>query len=219
MTLQLLVVDDHPLFREGIGAALRASGRDVEIVQAADAQEGLAAAETHPNLDAVLLDIALPGMNGLIAIREFRLFYPLLPVIILSALESGPNARRALAAGAAGFVPKSAPTAVILEALADVLAGGAYLPALLRGESSTTDRERAVACAPPQTPDLGRLTARQLEILAFMCRGKSNKEIAADFGLSEKTVKTHISAIFKVLGVVNRTRAVLTAQRMGLLTD
>jgi DNA-binding NarL/FixJ family response regulator len=158
-------------------------------------------------------------MNGLVAIREFRLRCPLLPVIILSALENAANARRALSAGAAGFIPKSAPTEVVLEALTEVLAGGVYLPPLLRAGDASAGRDRSALPARPGTPEVGLLTARQLEILTFMGRGKANKEIAADFGLSEKTVKTHLSAIFKALGVVNRTQAVLAAQRMGLLAD
>jgi two-component system nitrate/nitrite response regulator NarL len=211
-------VDDHPLFREGISSALKASGHDVHIVQAADAHEGIALAQTHEDLDAVLLDVALPGMSGLVAIREFRLRCPLLPVLIVSALDQAPNVRRALSAGAAGFIPKSAPTAVVLEALREVLAGGVYLPSSLRtGDSPIHSDRTALPAAAAGTPDAGLLTVRQIEVLTFLCRGKGNKEIAADFGLSEKTVKTHLSAIFKVLGVINRTQAVLAAQRMGLL--
>jgi two-component system, NarL family, nitrate/nitrite response regulator NarL len=216
MSLKLLVVDDHPLFREGISSALKASGHDVHIVQAADAHEGIALAQAHEDLDAVLLDVALPGMSGLVAIREFRLRCPLLPVLIVSALDQAPNVRRALSAGAAGFIPKSAPTAVVLEALREVLAGGVYLPPSLRTGDSPIDSDRTAFPA-AGAPDAGLLTVRQIEVLTFLCRGKGNKEIAADFGLSEKTVKTHLSAIFKVLGVINRTQAVLAAQRMGLL--
>lgn len=202
-----------------VGLRAKPVHMSVRVAQAADAQEGIALAESHGKLDAVLLDIALPGMNGLVAIREFRLRCPLLPVIILSALENAANARRALSAGAAGFIPKSAPTEVVLEALTEVLAGGVYLPPLLRAGDASAGRDRSALPARPGTPEVGLLTARQLEILTFMGRGKANKEIAADFGLSEKTVKTHLSAIFKALGVVNRTQAVLAAQRMGLLAD
>jgi len=215
--LKLLIVDDHPLFREGLSAALKASGNGIDVAQAADVREGLALAEAQEEFDAVLLDIALPGMNGLVAIREFRLRCPFLPVIVISALDNAANARRALSAGAAGFIPKSTPTEAVLRALREILAGDVYLPSsLLAGDSTRPDR----APFPPVSggaPEPGMLTVRQIEVLTCLCRGKGNKEIASDFGLSVKTVKTHISAIFKVLGVVNRTQAVITAQRMGVL--
>src|SRR5262249_19509238 len=156
--------------------------------------------------DAVLLDVALPGMNGLVAIREFRLRCPFLPVIIVSALDGAQNARRALSAGAPGFIPKSAPTDTVLDALPHVSPRGVYLSRHLSPASSTLEADRAVLPAMTvDTPDPGLLTVRQIEILTSLCQGKGNKEIATDFGLSVKTVKTHVSAIFKVLGVVNRT--------------
>jgi DNA-binding NarL/FixJ family response regulator len=113
-------------------------------------------------------------------------------VIIVSALDQASNVRRALSAGAAGFIPKSAPMAVVLEALREVLAGGVYLPPSLRVGDSSSDVDRtAFPAAATGAPDAGLLTVRQIEVLTFLCRGKGNKEIAADFGLSEKTVKTH----------------------------
>jgi DNA-binding NarL/FixJ family response regulator len=216
MSLKLLVVDDHPLFREGISAALRTSGRDFDIVQASDAREGIELAEGSGDFDAVLLDVALPGMNGFVAIREFRLRCPLLPVVIISALDNASNARRALSAGAAGFIPKSTPTPQVIEALHQVLSGGVYLPATGRDSLAADVETRIYPKVPALEPEAGSLTVRQIEVLGFLCQGKGNKEIAADFGLSEKTVKTHLSAIFKVLRVVNRTQAVLAARRLGL---
>jgi two-component system nitrate/nitrite response regulator NarL len=216
MSLKLLVVDDHPLFREGISSALKASGKDFDIIQAADAREGIELAEGSGDFDAVLLDVALPGMNGFVAIREFRMRCPLLPVIIISALDNASNARRALSAGAAGFIPKSTPTPQVIEALHEVLAGGVYLPATFGPAAPVQIENPAFPEASASEPEAGSLTVRQIEVLSFLCQGKGNKEIAADFGLSEKTVKTHLSAIFKVLRVVNRTQAVLAARRMGL---
>jgi DNA-binding NarL/FixJ family response regulator len=154
-------------------------------------------------------------MNGFVAIREFRLRCPLLPVVIISAHDNASNARRALSAGAAGFIPKSTPTPQVIEALQEVLAGGVYLPPAMAETAANPENlispRRAAA-----EPEAGSLTVRQIEVLGFLCQGKANKEIAADFGLSEKTVKTHLSAIFKVLKVVNRTQAVLAARRLGL---
>jgi two-component system, NarL family, nitrate/nitrite response regulator NarL len=217
MSLKLLVVDDHPLFREGISAALKASGQDFDIIQAADAREGIELAQGSGDFDAVLLDVALPGMNGFVAIRELRLRCPLLPVVIISALDNASNARRALSSGAAGFIPKSTPTSQVIAALRQVLAGGVYLPTTMTDSLAPPHVEASTyPQAPSGEPEAGSLTVRQIEVLGFLCQGKGNKEIAADFGLSEKTVKTHLSAIFKVLRVVNRTQAVLAARRLGL---
>jgi len=218
MSLKLLVVDDHPLFREGISSALKASGKDFDIIQAADAREGIELAQGSGDFDAVLLDVALPGMNGFVAIREFRLRCPLLPVVIVSAHDNASNARRAFSAGAAGFIPKSTPTPQVIEALHEVLAGGVYLPQTISDSMAAANAESGTTFpqAPFAEPEAGSLTVRQIEVLGFLCQGKGNKEIAADFGLSEKTVKTHLSAIFKVLRVVNRTQAVLAARRLGL---
>ena len=141
MSLKLLVVDDHPLFREGISAALQASGQDFDIIQAADARQGIELAEGSGDFDAVLLDVALPGMNGFVAIREFRLRCPLLPVVIISALDTASNARRALSAGAAGFIPKSTPTPQVIQALRQVLSGGVYLPATMSDSLAAADVE------------------------------------------------------------------------------
>jgi DNA-binding NarL/FixJ family response regulator len=105
----------------------------------------------------------------------------------------------------------------VIEALHEVLGGGVYLPATVGPALSAMQIESsAFATAAASEPEAGSLTVRQIEVLSFLCQGKGNKEIAADFGLSEKTVKTHLSAIFKVLRVVNRTQAVLAARRMGL---
>ena len=211
MSVKLLVVDDHPLFREGICSALKASGQDFDIVQASRAEEGIELVERGRDFDAVLLDVALPGMNGFVAIRELRMRFPLLPVLIMSAMDGASNARRAISAGAAGFIPKSSQTTQVIEALREVLAGGLYLPSNM-GSSDEWQARSSRHCE----PQAGSLTVRQIEVLTFLCQGKGNKKIAADFGLSEKTVKTHLSAIFKVLRVVNRTQAVLAARRLGL---
>jgi DNA-binding NarL/FixJ family response regulator len=211
MSVKLLVVDDHPLFREGICLALKASGQDFDVVQASRAEDAIEMAERDRDFDAVLLDVALPGMNGFVALREFRMRCPLLPVLIMTALDSASNARCAISAGAAGFIPKSSRAIQVIEALREVLAGGLYLPS-----NMDAGNEWKAGSSLNSEPEAGSLTVRQIEVLTFLCQGKGNKKIAADFGLSEKTVKTHLSAIFKALRVVNRTQAVLAARRLGL---
>ena len=220
MPLKVLVIDDHPLVQEGVAAALEALGHDVDVIAAADSEQGLAAAAANPDIDLVLLDLALPGMSGLGVISALHQRLPSLPVVVLSALEDPENIRNAISAGAMGFVPKSAQTRVLIEALQQVLEGNVSVPSTL-GSAPSLATGGAAAGAGTGTgsePDVALLTLRQLEVLSRLCQGKTNKQIATELGLSEKTVKAHVTAIFKVLGVVNRTQAVLAARRIGMMT-
>ena len=220
MPLKLLVIDDHPLVQEGVAAALDSLGQEVKIISAHDAEEGLAAIAANPDVDLVLLDLALPGMSGLTLISRLHERYPSLPIVALSALEDATNVRRAIDAGAIGFVPKSAPTRVLVEVLQQVLAGDVAIPAA----AAAPARENGEQAAGPQEtpepePSVAMLTASQMEVLSRVCQGKTNKQIALELGLSEKTVKAHVTAIFKILRVVNRTQAVLVARRVGMLAS
>ncbi len=160
-----------------------------------DAHEGLAAAAGHPDLDLVLLDLELTDTSGLSLVESLHAQRPELPVVVLASQEEPDHLRQAIDAGAAGFIPKSAATRVLIKALQWV------------GEE-----QMAGATTAGET----RLTQRQVEVLGRICEGKTNKQIALELGLSEKTIKAHVTAIFKALGVVNRTQAVLVAQRGGV---
>jgi two-component system nitrate/nitrite response regulator NarL len=218
MPLKVLVIDDHPLVQEGVAAALESLGHDTRVMSARDAEQGMAMAAANPDLDLVLLDLALPGMSGFGLINRLHERFPSLPVVVLSALEDPENVRQAINSGAMGFVPKSAPTRVLLEVLQQVLEGNVSVPAGLQSSGLSNGSAGTAAMDPPQPlPDVGLLTLRQLEVLSRVCQGKTNKQIATELGLSEKTVKAHVTAIFKVLGVVNRTQAVLVARRVGMM--
>jgi two-component system, NarL family, nitrate/nitrite response regulator NarL len=222
MPLKVLVIDDHPLVQEGVSAALESLADDVTVMAARDAEQGLGLAAEHPDLDLVLLDLALPGMSGFNLIGKLHERLPSLPVVVLSALEEPENVRHAINAGAMGFVPKSAATRVLIEVLQQVLEGNVTVPLAL--QSSGPPVSHALPGAGGETPstaepDVALLTLRQLEVLSRVCQGKTNKQIATELGLSEKTVKAHVTAIFKVLGVVNRTQAVLVARRVGMITS
>ena len=221
MPLKVLVIDDHPLVQEGVAAALESLGHDVHVIAAADSAQGLTAAAANPDIDLVLLDLALPGMSGLGVITALHQRFPSLPVVVLSALEDPENVRQAISAGAMGFVPKSAQTRVLIEVLQQVLEGNVSVPSHLH--PSTAPVPPGAAPAPggitqSTEPDVALLTLRQLEVLSRLCQGKTNKQVATELGLSEKTVKAHVTAIFKVLGVVNRTQAVLVARKVGMIT-
>ena len=222
MPLKVLVIDDHPLVQEGVSAALGSLADDVTVMAARDAEQGLSLAAEHPDLDLVLLDLALPGMSGFSLIGKLHERLPSLPVVVLSALEEPENVRHAINAGAMGFVPKSAATRVLVEVLQQVLQGNVTVPLAL--QSSGPPLSHAVPGAggdavATSEPDVALLTLRQLEVLSRVCQGKTNKQIATELGLSEKTVKAHVTAIFKVLGVVNRTQAVLVARRVGMIAS
>jgi two-component system, NarL family, nitrate/nitrite response regulator NarL len=213
--MKLLIVDDHPVLRDGLAALLMQIGPDTTVLQARDANEGSALVDNHPDLDVVILDLAMPGMEGLQALSEFGRKRPDLPVIVLSSSEDPRDVRRALASGALGYIPKSASQHVLLSAIRLVLNGDLYVPPLILDEkiNATVPRTTGTEGASNRL-----LTARQIEILTLLSEGKPNKTIAATLALSEKTVKTHITAIFKALNVVNRTQAAAAGREQGIIS-
>lgn len=210
--MKILLADDHPLFREGVKHVLMQLGDEVDIVDAHDYPSLFAEAANHPDLDLVLADLYMPGMGGHEGIAEFRNQFPDTPLVIMTASESRTDARRALASGALGYVLKSSPTQVMIEALKRVLNGGVYVPLIMEGDEQTDD---PVSLMPLSKQGI-RLTGRQLEVLKLLLEGKPNKLIARDLDLSEGTVKIHVAAIFRALSVTNRTEAAVAAQRLGL---
>jgi DNA-binding NarL/FixJ family response regulator len=207
--VKILVADDHAMFRDGLRYALASLDDDVEILEAKDCAEALALVGSHPDLDLVLLDLAMPGMDGLAGLHALRARRPAVPVVILSGSEEPADARRALDRGAMGFIPKSSSSSVMLGALRLVLSGGVYLPPAFL-EHFQTGRTLSGA---PSIETLG-LTPRQHDVLRLLGKGQSNKEIARVLGLAVGTVKLHISAILRALGVGSRTRAVIAAARL-----
>ena len=201
--MKILVVDDHAVVRQGMASLLVDRGAAGQVLQAAGLDEGLGLAAAHPDLDAVIHDLNLPDARGTSAIAAFARLRPDLPVIILSASEDPGDVRRALDQGALGYVPKTASPDTLISAVQLVMSGGLYVPPLMLHAAQAAD--------PPL------LTARQGEVLTALARGLSNKEIGRRFGLSEKTVKVHVGAILRALGVTNRTQAAAAAQGLGLI--
>ncbi len=214
--MKFLIVDDHPVLREGIAALLRRAGPEVAMLEAGTVPEALRLAEANDDLDVVILDMVLPGMDGLRAIGEFGRVRPEVPVIVLSSSEKAEDARRALASGALGYVPKSASHNTLLAAISLVMDGEVYVPPLVLAEVTGTALPQKV---PPSPADVtaSALTARQVEVLRRLSSGQPNKIIAYELDLSEKTVKAHVTAIFKVLGAINRTQAAAAARAAGLI--
>jgi DNA-binding NarL/FixJ family response regulator len=193
--MKILVVDDHAVVRAGIAALLRTSPDMPEVLQAGDAASAFATATAHPDLDAILLDLRLPGESADEVLRRLGEEHPTLPVLILSSSEDPQDVRRALALGALGYVTKSASPATLLAALNLVLSGETYVPPFMARNT------------PASGMSPGRLTERQNEVLDLVGADLSNKQIAHRLGLSEKTVKAHVTAILRTLGVTSRAQA------------
>src|SRR6185436_6517668 len=188
--VKILVVDDHALFRSGLQYLLAQLGDSVEILEAKDGAEALAIAGAHPDLELILLDLGMPGLDGLAGLRLLRKHSPEVPVVILSGSEEPLDVRQAIDAGALGFVPKSSTADVMLSALRLVLSGGMYGPPAY---AQRTQAMRVPAMA--SSVEALRLTPRQHDVLRLLGQGQSNKEIARVLQLTEGTVKLHISAI------------------------
>lgn len=198
--MNALVVDDHPLYRGALAALARSLFGADEVHEAGTAEAALAVCTT-PGL--VLLDFRLPALNGAEAVRAFRQRFPQALVVVVSASEDRREAQAAMRAGARAFVHKTESMDAIADVIRQVVEGATIEPRWVMGGA--------------QAATATELTSRQLEILAMLCEGISNKEIALRLGLAVITVKMHVSAIFRALGVVNRTQAALAARRLGLL--
>ncbi len=212
--MKLLVVDDHPVVRNGLAALLRQLGPDTDVLEACDAEQALALVAQHPDLDVVVLDIVMPGLDGLAAIGEFGRARSELPVIVLSSSEDAQTVRRALALGALGYVPKSASRHTLLSAIQLVVSGELYVPPLVLAEAPPA---RQASARIEANRGASPLTDRQVEVLRLIAEGRTNTTIAFDLGLSEKKVKAHVTAIFRALNVLNRSQASAVARESGLI--
>ena len=209
--MQVLVVDDHPLILEALAQLLPQLHAGITVIVARDRAEAEAALDNDPDIALVLLDLALPGTRGLDFLAELQLDYPGVPVVVLSATHDHATVTAALAAGARGFIPKTANAAALLDALRKVVDGGVYVTRDMRAGLGI--RRRALS------PDELGLTARQGDVLKLLVQGKPNKLICRDLKLSEGTVKVHVSAILKALHVHSRTQAVAELARRGISVD
>jgi DNA-binding NarL/FixJ family response regulator len=213
--MKILVVDDHVLIREAMRGVLRElKGEAAVILEAADSRQAMRQIEQNPDVELVLLDLGLPDRDGLEMLSDLGNRYPTISVVVLSAKQDRDTVMKALDLGALGFIPKSGQREVMLSAFNLIFSGGVYIPPeiLNRREPAA-----AAASAPAKAgaADLG-LTERQMEVLALMMQGKSNKAISRVLDLAEPTVKIHVSAILKALKVANRTEAVIAATALGL---
>lgn len=202
--MQLLLADDHPLFRLALAQAVRTVAPEAHILEAGTFDEARGALAAHPNLDLVLLDLHMPGSHGLMGLATLRGEHPAVAVAMISADDDPATIRRALAYGAAGFLSKRAGLDELCDALRAVLSAQTWLPPALRGTVADTpaqDDDRALAAR------LAALSPQQMRVLALVADGLLNKQIADRLDVQERTVKAHLTAIFERLGVRNRTQA------------
>jgi DNA-binding NarL/FixJ family response regulator len=207
--LNVLLVDDHALFRDGLALLLREVDAAVAVQHAADIQQALGALRTPPTLDLVLLDLALPGVGGLEGLRQLREAAEAVPIVVLSANDDPVMVRQCIDTGAMGYVLKTSDARTMIAALRRVFAGAVYLPPLTEGSSAMPE-----AAAPRSA--VASLTPRQREVLRRLVQGKTNKVIARELGIHETTVKSHVTVLLQVLGVQNRTEAVVAVRHLDL---
>jgi DNA-binding NarL/FixJ family response regulator len=204
---KILIADDHPLFRDALKHALGGAFARLEIIEAGTIDEMTVRLEAEPETDLVLLDLAMPGVRGYSGLLFLRAQYPSVPVAVVSAHEEPEVVRRCLEFGASGFIPKSINAESIRLAVGQVLDGGIWTPPGL--DLDTMDEDDAELSA-----RLATLTPQQVRVLMMLSEGLLNKQIAYELGVSEATVKAHVSAVLQKLGVESRTQAVIAASRM-----
>jgi DNA-binding NarL/FixJ family response regulator len=207
----ILIADDHPLFRDALQRAVAQLLPDVELLQADSVPALMELAFANPRAELLLLDLNMPGAHGFSALAHVRASFPALPVIVVSARGEPGLMQRAIGHGAAGFVPKSSGLADIGAAIRAVLDGDQWLPPGVAAHAGGLDPEEEALAA-----RIGELTPQQYRVLAMVCNGLLNKQIAYELGVSVATIKAHMTAILRKLGAQSRTQAVLLAGRLTL---
>ncbi|MCO4758160.1 MAG: response regulator transcription factor [Oceanospirillaceae bacterium] len=208
---KIIIADDHPLFRAALKQAVAQAVPGVATVEADSLAAVQEAVDQNPDADLVLLDIHMPGTNGFSGLVFLRGQNPGIPVVVVSGSEQPYVMKRALDYGASGFIPKSSPLETISDAIKAVLEGEEWLPQEVAdnlGDVSEEDQKFAVA--------LAALTPQQFRVLTMLTEGLLNKQIAYELNVSEATIKAHVTAILRKLGVHSRTQAVIAAQRLGV---
>jgi len=205
--MKILAIDDHELVREGLNQVLQLLGDDIDVIQAETAQEAFMVLIAYRDLDLILLDYHLPDMTGLEMLQQLGRRAPEVPVLMISGMANAQLMRQVLAAGAAGFISKSNPSAALLKAIQVVLDGGIYTPDdLLDLEGQIVDGTM------PKRPSLSRTQER---VFRCMVDGLSNRDIALRLEIGEETVKSHVSSILRYVDVQNRTQAVMAGVNYG----
>ncbi|MEQ8747027.1 response regulator transcription factor [Pyruvatibacter sp.] len=218
-TVRIALVDDHQMFLDGLAEIIGVLDERYECARFGSAADMIDAVDAGAAFDLVISDLVMPDMNGIAFVMALKARMPNLPVLVVSGIDTLPPIERILEAGARGFVSKAAPSATLNDALKTVLAGDVFLPDDVRIELQPRQRS-AIAIAGDDTktePGLQALGERQLDVLRLIAEGCSNRQISEVLSISENTVKTHVSAIFRQLGVTRRTACINKAKSIGLI--
>jgi DNA-binding NarL/FixJ family response regulator len=227
--MKVLLVDDHPLILSALQTVIKGLGDDVTVLGSGSAAEARAALQQDADFDLVLLDLSLGDADGFEVLTEFRAAYPALPVVVVSASDRTSDVIRAIDLGAMGFVPKRSSNEMLFDALRMVMSGGLYVPPMMLGLDARTvegdtvpdvmrpvgkpAQESGYQKAADSLQAIG-LTPRQGDVLGLLLQGKPNKLIARELNVSVETVKDHVAAVLRALGVSSRTQAVLAVSQM-----
>ncbi len=204
----LVIADDHPLFRGALREAVTGQFSRAEISEAGSVDEVASHLEKNNDVDLVLLDLTMPGVHGFSGLIYLRAQYPSVPIVVVSANDDPVVIRRCMDIGASGFIPKTAGNEDIREAIARVLSGGVWTPRDVDLAASADDETTTLIAR------MATLTPQQVRVLMMLSEGLLNKQIAYELGVSEATVKAHVSAILQKLGVESRTQAVIAAAKI-----
>ncbi|MBQ7633721.1 MAG: response regulator transcription factor [Alphaproteobacteria bacterium] len=208
--MKILIADDHALFRDGLALRLEEIVPDAVILQASGYSQVFKILNTESQIDVLLLDVEMQDMPWLESLKQIHAMAPKMKIIVVSASEDSRTIRTILATGVKGYIPKRSEVKVFNNALRLIIEGGNYVPPnLLENTPINALSSRNIG--------IKTLTTRQSQVLDLIAQGKSNKQIAYDMGVSESTVKLHINALLRSLHVSNRTQAVITAQKIGLI--
>jgi DNA-binding NarL/FixJ family response regulator len=230
--MKVLLIDDHPLILSALQSVIQGLGGDVTVVGASSARAARETLAADAEFDLVLLDLQLGDADGFDVLAELRSTYPALPVVVVSASDRTSDVIRAVDAGAMGFVPKRASNETLFEALRMVMSGGIYVPPMTMGSEPPAPKlegdtvPSVLRVVRDQAQDSGfqsgsvrlaeiGLTPRQTEVLGLLLKGQPNKLIARELNLSVETVKDHVAAVLRALGVSSRTQAVLAVSQMS----
>ncbi|GAA3963431.1 response regulator transcription factor [Allohahella marinimesophila] len=205
------LADDHPLFRNALVSIVEQHFPEAVITESVDLESTLTALNGSDDIDLLLLDLTMPGSQDLFGLVTVRERFATTPVAIVSAREDIDTISRAIGHGAAGYIPKSASPAVILEAIQTITNGESWIPAFARNRLKPLNSEEASLAA-----RIANLTPQQYRVLCLLREGGLNKQIAYQLGVTEATVKAHITSIFRKLQVNNRTQAVVMLSKMSL---
>lgn len=207
----ILIADDHPLFRDALQRAVLGAVPQARVHSADSVHALLGLIERFPDAELLLLDLHMPGARGYSALAHIRGQYPGLPTIVVSGHEEAQVARRAMAHGASAYIPKSSSGENIITAIRTVLDGDVWLPPALLDDPGELQPDEAAAAT-----KIATLTPQQFRVMSMIAEGLLNKQIAYDLGVSEATVKAHMTAIMRKLGVNNRTQVALIASQLAV---